>query len=424
MIRLGLESICYLCEKLDNPQDKLRFIHIAGTNGKGSTGAYISSILKKVGMTVGHYTSPAVFLREEIIKVNNKNITKKDYDELSSKIDLVCEEIENEGKSVPTEFERLTAMAFLYFLSKKCDIVVLECGMGGETDATNIVKNTIAAVITSVSMDHTDYLGDSIDKIAAIKAGIIKVGCQVITSNKDRIVLDEIYKKVISFNDDLMYIHCPHIKNKQDKIKNIDATNDRFKYIDTGLDLKDVPLMGINQLENASLAATCIYALANYLNDNFNITIFKEDVKKGIQNTKWPGRFQKLTDKPVMIIDGAHNEGAAIALRENILHYYKNKRIIAVVGMLYNKDHKAVLSKIADVTDAVLTVSTLGERGYSAEDLAKDAILYNNNVSAVGGIEEALDIAYLMAKPKDVILIFGTLSFLKDVKKWIDIKKY
>lgn len=421
MIRLGLESICYLCDKLDNPQDKLRFIHIAGTNGKGSTGAYIASILRKTGMTVGHYTSPAVFLREEIIKVNNKNISKDDYDEGLEYIDSICETIKEEGKDVPTEFERLTAMAFRYFLKKNCDIVVLECGMGGETDATNVIKNTLAAVFTPISMDHTDYLGETLEDIAKVKSGIIKTGCVGITIEQPKEVLEVLNMKAKEKEASFYTVNSIVTKSKIDKIDGVIKIADNT--FDINLNKDSISLLGINQFENASLAISAVYLIKDYIKNITGKELSLTAIKNGLKEVKWPGRFEKICDKPVIIIDGAHNEGAAIRLRENIEYYYKNKHIISIVGMLVNKDHDAVLKQISQVTDVMLTVSTSGDRGYSSQELSKDAIKHIDNVSAIGGIQEALDIAYLMAKPADVILVCGTLSLLKEVKKWKDIKK-
>lgn len=386
-IKLGLDNIRNLCEKLNNPQDDLKFIHIAGTNGKGSTGAFISNILKEAGFKTGWFSSPAVFNERETIKVNNRPITKKSYDEGCEIIDSAISKLKEEGKEAPSEFEKETALTFWYFRKEKCDIVVLECGMGGETDSTNIVKNTLAAVFTPISLDHTEYLGDTLTKIAEVKAGIIKPESKVISATQPAEVEEVLRKRSLN-----SLIVAP--------------LNKSFGKI--------IYLEGEHQISNASLAVCVIKNMPSPF-DN----ISDKAIQKGLGNTRWPGRFEKIYDKPVIILDGAHNEGAARALKETVLKKYPKKEIIEVVGMLKDKDHDKVSEIMAPLAKHILTTSTKGLRAYSAEDLAKDFSKYNNNVSSVGGIEEALDIARLMATNKDIILVFGSLSFHKEVADWI-----
>lgn len=385
-IRLGLNSICDLCNKLDNPQDKLRFIHITGTNGKGSTGAFIATILKEAGYKTGHYSSPAVFSREEIIKVNGRSISKKNYDELMSIIDAKCQELVNEGKAWPTPFERQTALAFLHFFNEGCDIVVLEVGMGGATDATNIVRNTLVSVFTPISVDHTDYLGKTIEEIARVKAGIIKPGSRVVTAPQN----EKVYDILNGASEDIII-----------------AKPMKFKRGQLGLE-------GVSQEINAQVAVQTIQILREA---GFNIV--DKAIDRGLKNTKLCGRFEKIYSSPTIIIDGGHNVAAARSIRENLLKLYGGRRVIMICGMLVNKEHAAYFNEIADVIETVLTVSTSENRAYSAEELAKDAIKYLPNVSAIGGVEEAIDIARMMANPKDVILICGSFTILDAAVKHI-----
>ena len=407
MIRLGLDSICYLCHKLNDPQDKLRFIHIAGTNGKGSTAAFTASMLKEAHLRVGVYSSPAVIRREEVIRVGGRCISASDYDEGMAHIDEVCKDIESEGKLSPTEFERETALALMYFVKKECDVVVLECGMGGETDATNVVNNTLAAVFTSISWDHMDYLGDSLHKIAWTKSGIIKKGSCVFTSNTDEDVVSAIRERAlengatVSLNGELVNIIKP---NKALK--------------------KYTSMNGVHQLENASLAVSVVRQVLPKILEKLGRSALSEDnfkriIENGLHNAYIPGRFERIAEKPLIIIDGGHNPGAAEVLHENIMSTIKNKKLFIVVGMLRNKDHDKVLKTVIPEASQVFTISTFGERGYSALELANDALPYNKNVTAVGGVEEALDMALMMADKKDAILIFGSFTFLKNVKDHI-----
>jgi len=390
MIRLGLDSIQRLMNKLGNPQDGLKYIHIAGTNGKGSTGTMIAAMLKEASFKVGHYSSPAVFTREEVIKINNRPISKKNYDLYMDRVLAASEEMTREGFDEPTEFETECALSFLYFYDNKVDYVVLECGMGGLSDATNIVNNTKVCVFTPISMDHTDYLGDTLSKIATVKAGIIKPGSIVVSARQTDEVRDILKQKADKEN-------CTFIEAKEYKLKK-----------------KDISLLGINQFENASVAIEVVKQL--------DITDEKIYLK-ALSKIKMPGRFEKINDKPVIIIDGGHNVSAATSLKANIEHYYKDKKIILVTGMLVNKDHDGVMKIIAPLASAVLTISTFGSRGYSAEELSKDILPYNDNVSSIGGIEEAMELAVMMAGKKDMVVVFGSLSFLKDVKKWNDTKR-
>ena len=430
MINLGLDNIRALCEKLGNPQDELKFIHIAGTNGKGSVGAYVSSILKTAGYKVGVYSSPAVFNEYEIIRVNGRNISKKDYERLMKQIDAICGESEADrtdtscgertadkadascGESEVdqvaascgngcvgidcSEFEKQTALAFMYFLEKKCDLVVLECGMGGETDATNIVKNTYVSIFTSIGFDHMQYLGNSLKEIASVKAGIIKkysdenlsAGRVITTVNNPGEVLEVINSRAKK-NGCAVYI-----TENDNSLKKV------------------IPLMGEHQIENASIAKAAVKALPR------SFVVSDKDILDGLHNTKWPGRFDVISKNPTLIIDGAHNPDAANKLRNALEKYYPTQNKIFVTGMLKDKDQDEVMRIMAPLASSILTVTTEGARSFSATDLAKVALKYNSNVSSVGGIEEALDLAYLMADKKDVIVVFGTLSFLNRVLIW------
>lgn len=400
MIRLGLNSIGALCDKLNNPQDKLRFIHVAGTNGKGSTSQFIASILRDASIKTGVYSSPAVFSDEEIIRVNNRAISKADYARLNNIVEDASRMMEEEGNEAPTEFEIETAIAFLYFVEKDCDIVVIECGMGGESDATNIIKNSLACVFTPISMDHMDYLGNSLHKIATVKAGIIKKGSKVFTVNTDKDVISALNAKALECDTEVDII----VENKK-----------LSKYID---------MKAAYQVMNASLAEAVVHGISPInLDDGRIISITDKNITNGLHNTKMPGRFEIISTKPLVVIDGAHNEGAAIALKESLKSTFKNKEFVFITGMLVNKDHEAVLSNLLPLAKQVLTVSTKGPRGFLAEELAKVALKYNNNVSAIGGLEEAMDIANLMWDNKSVIVVFGTLTLLKDVKKWISVKQ-
>lgn len=393
-IRLGLNSIRLLCDKMNNPQDKLRFIHIAGTNGKGSTGAFISSILIEAGYRVGVFSSPSVFSREESIRVGRRNISRRDYDEGLGYINALSDELYHEQGIQVTPFERETALSFWYFEKKACDIVVLECGMGGRSDATNIIENTLVAVFTSISIDHTDYLGRTLEEIAAVKAGIIKPGARSVAAPCEAVVKDILDKEAQLYGSEVNIIQPSKFKRGA------------------------LGIRGINQNENASLAIEAIHCLPK------EFKISEGAIERGLHNARLSGRFEALNHRPTVILDGGHNPAAAEVLKENILTFYPKSRVVLVVGMLSNKDHRGYLRRLLPICEGLLTVSTTGNRGYSCSELAKDAIAVarelgdsETKISALGGAKEAVQIASLMVEGSDIIVVCGTFSILSEIKE-------
>lgn len=414
---LGLESIGILLEKLGNPHDKLKFVHIAGTNGKGSTAAYISSILADAGYLVGRYTSPAVFHPHENIQIINKKvnnhsridlfdieyITEQGFIDCLQKIKTVCQQMVEDNIPHPTIFEIETAMAFLYFSELNCDIVVLEVGLGGRLDATNIINTTECAVITSISMDHMQYLGDTLEKITKEKAGIIKQGIPVVSYQQKeeagkviRMVCNDMKSDLIEADFDSI------IKHKQ----GIEGT--QFSYGE----FKDVfiQLLGDYQIKNAVVSLLAINVL--YLK-GYNIT--SENVKNGLYHTKWRGRFEVISTNPLFIIDGAHNEDAAIELANNIKMYLPNKRICMIIGVFGDKDYLTVIKETAYLASTVITITPNNSRGLSSEKLAKIANVYCKHVIDGGNVSRSLDLAYDIVKDDEVIIAFGSLSILKEI---------
>ncbi|EPZ53829.1 bifunctional FolC family protein [[Clostridium] sordellii ATCC 9714] len=317
-MRLGLENIKKLLELLGNPQDNLKIIHVAGTNGKGSTCSFISTILKKSGYKVGLYTSPFLETFTERIRVNGENIPEN---EVGNIVNIIKEKIEimvKEGHDYPTEFEIVTAMAFYYFNKEKVDFVALEVGLGGRYDATNVIEKPIATVITSISLDHVGILGDTLDKIAFEKGGIIKENCDVIVypqKNEASEVLKEICNE-----KNAKYIECDF---KDITLKESNINFQKFDCIINNKEYKDlqINLIGDHQVKNSVVALTTIELIKNKL----EILISEEDLRKGLMETKWPGRIEKIKENPMFIIDGAHNEEGAESLAKSIDKYLKEK---------------------------------------------------------------------------------------------------
>ncbi len=399
----GLVSIRELTKLLGNPQDDLRFIHIAGTNGKGSTLSYISTVLQMAGYKVGRYISPTIFEYRERFQINRKIMSQKDLAHYMEIVKEKCEEMVATGQMHPTSFEIETAIAFQYFKDKECDVVVLETGMGGLLDATNLIQTTVISVITPVNMDHMQYLGDSIVDIARQKAGIIKEKTDVVTLQNNLEALQTINEVSQCKNAPITVVN----KNEACKIK-YGLKKQSFRYL--GKDYK-ISLAGTCQIENAMLAISAL----NVINDKklLKKKISDEDIKRGLLETKWDGRFTIIGEKPYFIVDGAHNEAASRQLAESIDFYFTNKRKIYIMGMFRDKEYEKVIQNTVSKADQVITVKTPNnDRALDAYELAKCVEVYNKNVTASSSLEEAVEISYLLADKDSVIIAFGSLSFL------------
>lgn len=400
----GLSNIENLCGKLDNPQESLSFVHIAGTNGKGSVLAYVSTVLKCAGYKVGRYISPVIFDYCEKIQVNGKAISKKALCECMEEVKAACEELAAEGKPHPTPFEVETALAFLYFQKKNCDIVVLETGMGGREDATNLITNTKVAVLTSISMDHMQFLGSTLSEITWQKAGILKEGCLAVSAVQEPEAFAVIEKEAAKKG-------CPlTIAGKPEKVK-YGLEKQQFSYRDSeGHAYKnlEISLAGRHQVENAALAVEVIGKL---LKCGYLLT--EKALHKGLLETEWPGRFQVVSKKPLFIMDGAHNEDAAKKLAESIRFYFTNKKIIYIMGILRDKEYEKVIAETYTYAEQIITVTPPDNpRALPALTLAQTVKVYHPRVTAVDSLEEAVEIAYLLADKDDVIISFGSLSYL------------
>lgn len=405
----GLSSIKELCRRLGNPQDAFPCIHIAGTNGKGSVLAYLSTVYKTAGYRVGAFSSPAVFKSRETIRVDGKNMTKKAYTEGLEKIKEAVEAIKADGLPAPTAFEAEVALAFLYFADKNCDIVMLEAGMGGREDATNLITRTLAAVLMPIGMDHMQFLGGTLDKIAYQKAGIIKKGCVAVSAVQQEEAAAEIRKEADKQGCSSIFATVP------EKIK-YGLKKQKFTYRDAfGTLHKDmeITIPGVCQAENAAVAIEVVEAL----NRQNAFVVSEENLRRGLLETSWPGRFEVLREKPYFVIDGAHNEPAAKKLVQSVSAYFSNKRIIYIMGMLKDKEYEKVAEITYPYADQIITVTPPeNKRALSAMDLAAAVSAYHPRVTVAGSVEEAVEMAYLLAGKEDVILCFGSLSFLGRVR--------
>lgn len=396
----GLDNIRNLCEKLGNPQDDLKFVHIAGTNGKGSVLCFVSTVLKKAGYRTGRYVSPTIFDYRERIQINGRMISQKDLCTYMTRMREVCEELTQEGKTHPTPFEIETALAFCYFKEKKCDIVVLETGMGGELDATNVIKNTLVAVFASISHDHMKFLGDTLEEIAKVKSGIIKQGSIAVTVRQMPEVMQVLLQKCEEVGVPLIIADPGKASGVKSRVG-----KQRFSYGER----KDISisLMGRYQIDNA---VTSLEVLKVLKEKGFPVS--EKALYQGFSEAVWPGRFEMLSGKPVFIADGAHNRDGAKRLADSIRFYFTNRRIIYIMGILRDKEQEEIIEATCSLADQILTVPTSGSRGLSSYELACEVKKFHPRVTALDSVEEAVELSFLMADKDTVIIAFGSLSYL------------
>lgn len=402
-ISLGLGRMRELCARLGNPEKKLRFIHIAGTNGKGSTAAYISSILGVNGLLVGRYVSPVVFQYEECIQFeDSRGVSYIEPELLAEAVSEVAEAVfsmEQEGRERPTIFEVETAMAFLAFVKKRCQIVVLEVGLGGREDATNIIENVVASVITPISMDHMGILGDSLQVIAREKAGIIRSEVPVISFQKEVEA-----SQVIVQTCEQMKTTCVMVNGDEIQLVSFDLDAIVFSY--RGEHYR-TQMLGTYQVENACLAIeTC-----RHLGEDFSLD--QAQIMLGIREAKWRGRFEVVSSEPLIIVDGAHNESGAQALRESIDTFLQGKMVHGVMGCFRDKEYEKIVSIMQSVLEDIVTVKAPTERGLESEKLAN---VWNGagmqKVYVAQSVQEGLKKALSLYRQGDAIVLFGSLSLL------------
>ena len=404
---LGLDNIRELLERLGNPQDQLRVVHIAGTNGKGSTLACLAGIFRESGYRAGRYVSPASFSYEERFRINEENISKKDLCFYMEKIKNVAEEMVKDGLSHPTMFEIETALSFLYFLDKKVDVVLLETGMGGRLDATNVVKKPIATVIASIGMDHMQFLGDTLEKIASEKVGIIKEGCPVISYDNTKEVNEVIKNKAKQMHAKVTFVNSAGIRVLQESLN-----GESFSYRSSDgrwYEKIEIPLLGRHQINNAALALETLNVIKNY----YCISDFQTE--DGMRKTIWRGRIEILEREPMVICDGAHNPDGAKSLLSFLQNNFTNQRLIYIMGVLSDKDYEQMVQILAPAADKIYTVAPDNPRALSSRELCNCISKYHQNVEERQRLAECLSEVRQKAEKDDVIIICGTLSFQNEL---------
>lgn len=404
----GLESIRELCGRLGDPQEKVPVIHIAGTNGKGSTLAYLSAILEAAGYRVGSYSSPAVWEYRERFLSNRKMIAKSVFARLLGRVAEAAEEMAAEGYAHPTAFEVETALAFCFFEEKKCDVAVVETGMGGLLDATNLIEKPLVSVLTSISMDHMQFLGKTLAEIAAQKAGIMKEGCPVISAAQKeeaaRVIAEEAEKK-----------HAPLFVADVKDASGIRYGLQTQSFHYGGYRNLKISLGGVWQIENAALAVETVRVLNEH-----GFLVGEDALRKGLSSAQWMGRLTILQKKPFVVLDGAHNADAAEKLAQSLSFYFTNKPKVFIIGVLGDKDYQAIAERMAPLAQQIIAVTPPdNRRALPAYELAQEIRKVNEHVTAADSLEEAVEMAYLLTPPDGVIAAFGSLSYLGRLEKVI-----
>lgn len=415
----GLDAIEGLLEELGHPEDKLKIVHIAGTNGKGSIFAYLSSILIAAGFKVGRYISPTISCYEERFQINGKYITK---DKLARLYNIVEEAMKREEEKTglkPTLFEVETAISFLYFKEEEVDYALIEVGMGGRMDATNVIRHPELTVISSISYDHQAFLGDTLEEIAWQKAGIIKESCPVILSENS----DEVCK-VIEQEAKKKKVKCIEVELTDYEVLSENPYGSTFLWKEQRYETK---LPGRHQVSNAvtALAASEYLFHKDYEKNNARKAIAKKldemNVKSaqqgGIIRTCWPGRLEVLKKEPLFYRDGAHNPDGAKKLASFLQKYFTNKKIIYIMGVLKDKEYKKMLRYLMPMAKEVYVFKPKNERGLSAQILA-DTIKEVADVSVTikSDVNAAVFQALDTAKPDDVLVACGSLSFMEEME--------
>jgi dihydrofolate synthase/folylpolyglutamate synthase len=400
----GLGRTQELLSKMGNPEKKLKFVHIAGTNGKGSTAAMTASILQQAGYKVGLYTSPYIYRFHERMQVNGVQISDED---LAAVTEYVQPFAQSMAES-PTEFELVCCIAFEYFLRKNCDIVVLEVGMGGAFDATNVIEAPEVAVITNIGLDHTDFLGNTLEEIAATKAGIFKEGGNAViyrgTPGVEKVFEDICAERNVSLRK---------------------ADFDSLNLLSHGLEGQTfdcgarkalaLPLLGIHQLKNAAVVLSVIDTL---IHKGWNIT--EENIREGMRTVSWPGRFDIVGREPLFIIDGGHNPQCIEALVVNIRDYLTDKKVIALTGVLADKDYADMYKPVMPYVREFVCVTPPNPRKLEAAELAKHLQGVGAKATACASIEEGVRAARALAGHDGVVLCFGSLYTIGSIKEALD----
>ena len=397
----GLERITALCEALGNPQNKLRFIHVAGTNGKGSTSSMLASILQSAGYRTGLYTSPYIRTFCERIRVDGENIPKEELAALTERIRPIADAMEDK----PTEFELITALAFSYFEACACDVVVLEVGLGGRLDSTNVIENTALSIITGIDFDHTALLGNTIEEIAYEKAGIIKEQRPVLFGTSHGAAYDTVEQVALEKNAPFCAVDRSSYLQKNATLEG--TTFDYLHYTDMHL-----PLLGAYQPYNATLVLTAIELLKEQ-----GFAIDDEAVRNGLADVRWPARFELLSRHPIIIYDGGHNPEGVRAAVASVREYFGNQRVNILSGVMADKDREEMIETIKPIVARAFTVTPNNPRSLAANEYAAQLASYDISATSYASVAEGVRIAIESSIKENIPLVcLGSLYLYEEVE--------
>ena len=396
----GLGRTQTLLAKMGNPEKKLKFVHIAGTNGKGSTAAMTASILRKAGYRTGLYTSPFIYRFHERMQVDGVEISDEDLAAVTEYVKPLAQSMEES----PTEFELVCCIAFEYFYRQNCDIVVLEVGMGGALDSTNVIEVPEVAVITNIGLDHTEVLGDTVEKIAETKAGIFK--------ENGRAVVYRSTPSVEKVFEDICAERNVSLKKADFEGLNLRSRSLEGQVFDCGArEELFLPLLGDHQLHNAAVVLSVADTL---IEQGWKIT--EDNIRDGLRDTRWPGRFDVMGKEPLVIIDGGHNPQCIEALVKNIQDYLLGKRLIVLTGVLADKDYADMYKPVMPYAEQFVCITPPNPRKLDAEKLAEYLELRGAKATACGSIPEGVRTAVELAGKDGVVLSFGSLYSIGDIR--------
>ena len=407
---LGLDRMEELLRRLGNPQDDLKVIHVAGTNGKGSVSKYLEEGLSACGYKMGLYTSPYIETFNERIRYDGADISDEDLEYYGQKVVSAAEAMVADGLDSPTEFEVVTAIAFLYFADRQADITILEVGLGGIGDSTNVVKSPLASVITSISYDHMAQLGSSLAEIAVNKAGIIKTGCPVIANVPQRDAAKIIARKAYAMGSRLYDISGIRaaVSDETPFSQKVSMELYEKSYSDV-----EISMVGRHQAENLKTAL----ATLEILRKSGAVKLDREALYEGLKRARQPGRFEVISEDPLVIIDGAHNEAGAQALQETMAQHFAGKKILLVAGILADKEIDSIVKFLTKITDHIIVTEPDNPRKLAAEKLAGHVADFGVAAEVVSDVEAAGHRAKELADDYDVILFAGSLYLIGDVRR-------
>lgn len=388
-----------LLEKLGNPHKTLKFIHIAGTNGKGSAAALAASVMKAAGYKTGLYTSPYLLRFNERLQINGKPIEDDDLAEILTQVRAAADTMEDH----PTAFDMTTAAAMLWFAQEKCDIAVLETGLGGRIDSTNIIENPEAVVIMNIGLDHTEYLGDTVEKIAAEKAGIIKPGCTCVLYQQSESVTAVIRARCEEMDAALRIPDFSAIEPEFDSLYGQTFGYEGERYA--------LPLLGRTQLKNAATVLELVDALRN---KGWNLE--QSDVEHGMYAVAWPGRFELLQDEPAFIVDGGHNPQCAETIKENLDAYFPGVSRVLLLGVLRDKNYRDMLDILCPEADAFVCITPMSERALPAAELAQELERFGKPVTVCDTIRDSVEAALGLAGDDGVVCAAGSLHSVGEIR--------